>query len=77
MAHEQPIQFQLADPKRPLAADLATRRLGASAGLLQLRSADAQSAAVSRLATQAQTEILISLLWQQSDVHPGLRRLYL
>jgi predicted GNAT family N-acyltransferase len=52
-------RMHLADAGQLQAADLAQRLLGASAGPLRLDSLHAQSDAASRLAAQAQTELLV------------------
>jgi predicted GNAT family N-acyltransferase len=61
-------RMRFADPARMLAADLGSRRLGSSAGLLRLRTAAAQRDAVCRLVTQARAELLITT----PDLEPAL-----
>ncbi len=61
-------RMRLAHPEPLLAADLGTRQLGRSAGLLRLHRPHAQRSAVDRLAAQARAEILIST----PDLEPKL-----
>jgi predicted GNAT family N-acyltransferase len=61
-------RMHLAAPERALDADLGSRRLGISAGLLRLDSRQAQRRAVERLAVQARSELLIST----PDLEPAL-----
>lgn len=60
--------MSLVDPERALSADLHSRRLGDSAGLLRLHSSSAQTNAVARLAAQSRTELLINT----PDLEPAL-----
>jgi predicted GNAT family N-acyltransferase len=74
-------RMYFADAERMLVADLGSRRLGDTAGVLRVESAGAQSQAVCRLVTQARTEVLIStpdmepMLYDQPPVLDALIRL--
>ncbi|WP_295880921.1 GNAT family N-acetyltransferase [uncultured Thiohalocapsa sp.] len=61
-------RMRFADAARNIAADLDTRRLGDTTGVLRLDSPEAQGGAVASLAAQARTELLIA----SPDLEPGL-----
>lgn len=61
-------RMQFTDPERIRAVELHDRRLGASAGVLRFDTPHAQCSAVTSLAGQARTELLIT----SPDLEPGL-----